>query len=75
MKKLNLLLQPIKVSPKLVWVNNYRIRLRFKATCLRQEFATFTPNNIVNLFIVYGLDKWSQDLKAKFSLKCCLFGA
>ena len=56
-------------------MNNYRIRLRFKATCLRQEFATFTPNSIVNLFIVYGLDKWSQELKATFSLKCCLFGA
>ena len=29
---------------------------------------------VVNLFIVYELDRWSQDLNAKFTLKDCLFG-
>ena len=61
--------------PKLVWMNNSRIRLTFTRSCLRQEFATFTPNSVINLFIVYELDRWSQDLNAKFSLKVCLFGA
>ena len=63
------------LSPKLVWMNNSEIRQRFAGSCLGQEFATFTPNGVVNLFIVYELDRWSQDLNAKFTLKDCLFGA
>ena len=57
-------------SPKLAWRNESRIRLT-----LRQEFATYTPNNVVNVFVVYELDRWSQDLNAKFTLKDCLFRA
>ena len=63
------------LSPKLTWMNNSRIRLRFTGSCLREQFANFTPNNVENLFIVYELDRWSQDLNAKFNLKDCLFGA
>ena len=63
------------LSPKLVWMNNSKTSLRFKGNCLRKEFATFTPNNIVNLFTVYELNKWPQYLNAKFSLKNCLFEA
>ena len=41
-------------------MNNTRIILKFKGTCLKQEDTTpFTPNNVVNLFIVYELDRWS----------------
>ena len=74
MKKLNLLIQQIKVFPKLVWMDNSKIRLTFTRSCLKQDFATLTPNNVVNLFIVYELDRWSQDLNAKFTLKDYLFG-
>ena len=49
------------------------MRLKFTGSCLKQDKASFTPNN-VNLFIVYELDRWLQDLNAKFSLKDCLFG-
>ena len=63
----------IKLSPKLVWINSSRIRLRFTGS-LRQESATFTQNNVANLFIVYELDRWSQDLNVKFILRDCLFG-
>ena len=62
-------------SPNLIWMNNYRTRLRFTGTCLRQELASFTPSNIVHLFIVYELGKWLQNLNVKFSLKDYLFGA
>ena len=63
------------LSTKLVW-NNYRIRLRFEVSCLKQEDeAPFTPNNVVNLYIVYELDRWSQNLNTDFNLKDCLFGA
>ena len=74
MKKLNLLIQKIKASPKLIWMNNSKIRLRFTGSCLKQDKATFTPNNVVNLIFDYELYRWSQDLNAKFALKDDLFG-
>ena len=39
-EKLNLLIQQIKVSPQLVWMNNFKIRLEFKGNCLKQEDFT-----------------------------------
>ena len=63
------------LSPKLAWIYESRIRLRFTGSSLRQEFPTFTSKNVVNLFILYESDRWPQDLKAKFSLKDCLFEA
>ena len=62
-------------SPKLVWMSNPKIKLRFTGSCLKQDKATFTPNNIVNLYIVYELNIWSQDLNVKFTLKDCLIGS
>ena len=56
-------------------MNNSRIKLEFKRSCLKQDKAPFTPNNVVNLYIVYELNTWSQDLNAEFTLKDCLFGA
>ena len=56
-------------------MNNSRLRLEFEGSFLKQEDkAAFTPNNVVNLFIVKELDTWSKDLKAEFTLKNCLFG-
>ena len=38
-------------------MNNSRLRLKFKANCLKQEDkAPFVPNNVVYLFLVYELD-------------------
>ena len=56
-------------------MNNFRIKLEFKESCLKQDKAPFTPNNGVNLYIVCELNIWSQDLNADFTLKDCLFGA
>ena len=57
-------------------MNNARLRLKFKGSCLKQEDkALFTPNNVVNLFIAYKLDRWSRELNTDFTLKDCLFGA
>ena len=61
--------------PKLVWMDNSRKRVEIRESCLKQEKITFTPNSVVNLFIVYELDRWSEDLNADFTLKDCLFGA
>ena len=56
-------------------MNNSKMKLRFTGSCLKQENTiAYTPNNVVNLFIVYELDRWSQDLNAEFTLKDCLFG-
>ena len=62
------------LSPKLKWCNS-KIKVKFKGSYLKQDKVTFTPNNLTNLFTVYELDRWSQDLNADFTLKDYLFGA
>ena len=52
------------LSPKLQW-NKYK----------QEEATPITPNNVLNSFIVYELDTWSQDLNTDFTLKGCLFGS
>ena len=59
--------------PKLIW-NKSKLRLRFERSCLKEDKAPFTPNNVVNLFIVCELDRWSRDLNTDFTLKECLYG-
>ena len=56
-------------------MNNSRIRLEFNGSCLKQDIAPFTPNNLVNLSIAYELNIWSQDVNAEFTLRDCLFRA
>ena len=56
-------------------MNNLGIKLRFKGSYLKQEQITFTPKNVVNLFIVYESDLRSRDLNPAFTLKDFLFGA
>ena len=41
---------------------------------MKQEDTTsITADNVVNLFIVYQLGTWSQELNADFTIKDCLF--
>ena len=61
------------LSPKLRWMNDSSIKVEVKVSCLKQDKLTFTPRNIVDLVIVYELDRWSQDLSIDFTLKDCLF--
>ena len=57
------------LCPKLFW-NKFRLRLRFKGSCLKQEETSpFIPDNVLNLFIVCELDAWSRDLHTDFTLK------
>ena len=46
------------LSPKVVCMNNSRIRLEFKGTCLKQDKAPYTLNIVVNLYIAYELNIW-----------------
>ena len=61
------------LSLKLVWINNSRIRLEFKGSCLEQNNASSTANNVVNLFVVHELNRWSKDFNVEFTLTDCLF--
>ena len=50
---------------------NYRLSPKLKW----QEKVTFTPSIVLNFFIIYEWDRWSQDSNTDFTLKDCLFGA
>ena len=63
------------ISLKPIFMNNSKIKVKFKRSCLKQGKVIFTSRNIVNLFITYELDGWYQDLNTVFPLKDCLFGA
>ena len=63
------------VSPRLKKMNDSTIKEEFKERCLKQDKETFTLRNAVNLFFVYELDTWSQDLNTNFYLKYSLFVA
>ena len=43
------------LSRKLTWMNNSRIRVEFKGSCLKLGRVTFTTRNLLNLFGVYEL--------------------
>ena len=47
------------LSPKLAWTNNSRFWLKQK------DKAPFIPNNAVNLFIAYELNRWSKKQATK----------
>ena len=57
-------------------MNISKTRLKFIRSCLKQKAkAAFSPQNMVNLFLVYELETWSRDLNTDFTLKKYLFGA
>ena len=74
MKNLHFLIQQISLILKLVWMTKSRIRLEFKGSYSEQDKILFTPNNVVNLFLVYELNTCSKDLNTEFTLKDCLLG-
>ena len=49
-------------------MNNSKIRLEFKGSCLKQDKVTFTLISVVNLFIANELDIRSRDLHTDFTL-------
>ena len=56
-------------APKLKLIQNSKISVEFRVSCLRQDKVTFTNDNVVKFFIVYKLDTWSRDLKADSRLR------
>ena len=46
------------LSPKLLLTDSSKTGLEFIESSLKQEYKTsFTPNNVVNLFVIYELNR------------------
>ena len=58
--------------PGLNFVNNAKTRVAFDRSYKKQDEVFFSYKNVVNLFIVYELNKRSRDLHTKFNLRDCL---
>ena len=61
------------LTPELNYYNNTKTRVKFKGSCLKQSNFTFTPNKILNIYIVYELGASSSHISDP-TLKNCLFG-
>ena len=47
------------LSVTIKWYRNSNFSLVFKGSCLKQDRATFTSRNIINVYVVCELDTWS----------------
>ena len=61
------------LTPKLSYVD-YRIRVKFTGSCLKQSKITYTHKKVVNIYIVYELGASSSQFDDP-TLKSYLFGA
>ena len=43
-------------ASKLKWIHNSEIAIKFDGGCFKQDKETFSPKNVINLFIAYRLD-------------------
>ena len=61
------------LNPALDYVGT-KIRVKFNGDCLKQEKTTFNHGKIVNIFIVYEIER-SFNISSYPTLEKCLFGA
>ena len=61
------------ITPSLDYLSA-RIRVKFKESCLKQDEITFTHRKIVNIYIVYEIDK-NFSISCYQTLENFLFGA
>ena len=74
MKALNLLQHQIEnLNPTLNFVGT-KVRINFSGDCLKQEKITYTYGKIVNIYIVYEIEK-SVSISSYPTFENCLFGA
>ena len=50
-------------------------RVKFSGSCLKQDKITYTHGKIVNIYIVYEINKKDNTVISDPSLENCLFGA
>ena len=61
------------LNPSLDYVGS-KIRVKFRGDCLKQERLAFSHGKIVNIYIVYEIDR-SVNISIYPMLENCLFGA
>ena len=52
-----------------------KIRVRFSRSCLKENKFTYTHDTIVNIYIVYEINKKDNTTSSDPTLENCLFGA
>ena len=52
-----------------------KIRVKFSGSCLKQNKTTYTHGKIVNIYIVYEINKKDNTVISNPTLEDCLFGA
>ena len=61
------------LSPSLNYLGT-KIRVRFSGSCLKQDKITYTHGKIVNIYIVYEINKKDNTVISNPALENCLFG-
>ena len=62
------------LNPSLNYLGT-KIRVRFSRSCLKQDKITYTHGKIVNIYIVYEINKKDSIITSDPTLENCLFGA
>ena len=62
------------LNPSLNYLGT-KIRVKFHGSCLKQDKITYTHGKIVNIYIVYEINKKYNTLISDPTLENCLFGA
>ena len=62
------------LNPSLNYLDT-KIRVTFSGSCLKQHKITYTHGKIVNIYIVYEINKKDNTISSDPTLENCLFGA
>ena len=62
------------LTPSLNYVG-IKVRVKFSGSCLKQDKVTYTYRKIVNIYIVYEINKKDNTIISDPTLENCLFGA
>ena len=62
------------LTPSLNYLGT-KIRVKFSGSCLKQDKVTYTHGKIVNIYIVYEINKKDNTVISNPTLENCLFGA
>ena len=52
-----------------------KLRVRFSGNCLKQDKLTYKHDAIVNIYIVYEINKNDNTTSSDSTIENCLFGA
>ena len=62
------------LTPSLNYLGT-KIRVKFSGSCLKQDAITYTHGKIVNIYIVYEINKKDNTVVSDPTLENCFFGA